>query len=236
MSRNVPRSGSYAMPLSTAPGVARRRVGDREAGHVEDARDDPRRGVDARDVGRLPDVRPDLAVDALQLVELDHRLAGRGHLDAAGGLERLGVAERERRRAIAHHQAVAIRAEAPSLTGIGDAAQQLERLGIPGQGDAVAPGELEEAVAGHREPLAIDVVGRRDAAQDLAGRSVELAQRGLAHDARGLEQAALLVDEQALVHAAGSCGIDPHGLPVQEHRDARGREDRGARTEGRGGR
>ena len=166
--------------------------------------------------------------DALQLVDLGHRLALVGHGHAAQDLERIGVAEGQLGAAVAHHQARAVVAEAPALAAVAEAAQLLEGVGVPHEGGAFLPGELDDAVADDGDALVV-LAGRwRDAAQHRTGQRVDLAQLRLAGDALALEEAALRVEGKALGPRGAVVRADRHDL-VAEDVDGR---IRGARRRG----
>src|SRR6476646_471386 len=63
---------------------------------------------DACDPVVVPDVRPDFTLDALELVELRDRLVAVVHGDLTLRLERHGIEETKRRRAVAHDEMLAV--------------------------------------------------------------------------------------------------------------------------------
>ena len=104
---------------------------------------------DARDAIVVPNVRPDLAVDVLELVQLRHRRAVGAHLDLARDGERLRIAETDRRRAVAHDELPAVVSEPPPFAVVLHRALDFERLEVVHDDDAVLPRELIQA--GRRE-------------------------------------------------------------------------------------
>src|SRR6185295_6346080 len=111
--------------------------------------------------------------------------------------ERPRIAEGEDVRAVALDQAGPVVGEAPAFAGIpvlGDLFERRERVD---RGDALPPAELDQAVAGERQPLAEDVAWIVRAADHLPGRRLDLAQARLPVEPGALVERAR-VPEQAL--------------------------------------
>src|SRR5690606_2595092 len=84
-------------------------------------------GIDARDPILVPDVRPDLAVHPLELVQPDDGPPLGAHAYRADDLERLGIEERNPLGSVAHDEPLAVRREPPALARVAERADPLER-------------------------------------------------------------------------------------------------------------
>ena len=170
----------------------------------------------------LPDVGPHRSVDALQLVEAVHRLAGEGDLDPADTVEIVGIPQRQRRRAVGHGEGVGVQAaQPPALSAVGEGAHGVERVEVPDDRPPGLPGELDgPAVAQRGEALPEPGVVQRCGSQDPTGRPVDLADAGRREPAGGLVQGA--VDQlQALGEGIGIVrvgGHDPGDQPTDRRR------------------
>jgi len=172
-------------------------LGLQQAGGVDQGDDVAVALVDLDDVIEGVDVGVEVVADALQLVEALDRLAAEGHQPVIDHLKGLRVAQGDERAAVAHVQVLPVVAQAPALALVGVGRHLLERRQVVDEGGAFLPGELDQPVVNEGQPFGEVLLSDWDAADDLAGLRIDLAQRGLAVLPGALVEGAVM-EQQAL--------------------------------------
>jgi hypothetical protein len=100
------------------------------------------------------EVGPDPAARPRKVVDSEDPLTSTAHPDNFDRLERPRIAADKLAAAVAGQDVFSDCAHAPARTVIGALFQQLQRAGIPAQGDPLPPGQLPDVVTGPGDPLA----------------------------------------------------------------------------------
>ncbi len=128
--------------------------GAENTGKVDPARDSagPRRY--ARDAVGLPDIREQLAVDHLQLVQLVYRRAAIMNMDATFLLQRSRIQHADISGAVAQKNLTSVIGESPAFPRIGKAAKQVKVAEAVDKSDLRLPRELQNLIPDNGDPLA----------------------------------------------------------------------------------
>jgi hypothetical protein len=105
----------------------------------------------------IPDVGKDLAMDVLQFVQPVHPPTSAVNHQTPHDSEILRIDESQRGRTVAHDQMRAIVGQPPTFALVTQTAQFVERLLVVDDGQTVAPSQLVDPVAEHRDPFAEQV-------------------------------------------------------------------------------
>src|SRR5690606_6612723 len=142
--------------------------------------------IDARDPVLVPDVRPDLAVDVLELVQPHDRTALRPHPDRAHDLVRRAIEEHDALGPVAHDQMLTVVRQPPAFSRVAERAGALERFEIVDEADLIDPRQLVELAVEDRDALAEVELAERLHRLDLAARQSDPPDRRAAVLTRAL--------------------------------------------------
>src|SRR5690606_5850546 len=173
--------------------------------------------IDARDTVLVPDVRPDLAVDVLELVQPHDRTSLRAHADRANDFVRRGIEECDALGAVAHDQMLAVVRQPPAFSRVAKGANALERFEVVDEADLIDPGELMQLTVEDRDALAEVELAERLYRLGLAARQRDPSDRRAAVLARALVEPTV-AKRQPLRERLGGVRIDGLDLDAIELR------------------
>src|SRR6267143_503002 len=142
---------------------------------IDPAHDTSGSGVDASNEICLIHVRPQLTPHPLQLVEHPDCAVSLAYPERANLAESRWVHHSDLTRAVAHIQNPAVRREAPSLAGVGEAVDRGECGGIIHVPSAASPSQLIKAVAHNCDSFAELRSGDGSPATNISGLRIHLA-------------------------------------------------------------
>src|SRR4051794_32889395 len=153
---------------------------------IDPAQHFSRLGRNARDAIGMPHVGvnlpPPVDLHIFELVDVPDRLAVVLYRDAANLLERCGIEESQRGRAIAENERLSVLGKSPALPGIGEGAQKAKAEAIVDQRYVRFPRELHKGAAPGGESLPEVLAVDRLLLEYSAGLEIEHAQGRLAVD------------------------------------------------------
>ena len=124
----------------------------------------------------IPAIGEDLAIDVLELIEIDDFSVLVSNDEAPNHLEGLRIEKSQGGGSIAHDQVSAVRGQAPSFSLIGEVSDLLERFLIVDEAPACLPGELVELVIKKCETFAEEIIGKVVDIDDLSGSRLDSAK------------------------------------------------------------
>jgi len=178
-------------------------IGGQQSAEVDPGDNVAVAGRDAGDAVVVPDVRINLALDVLQLVEFLDRSSRVPDDNVASLCESRRVAETERRAAVAGDDFAIGAGHAPALAGVLELLDRPQREAVVDEADMRLPGPLVDVRAPVDDTFAKILRRQCRVLADLPGGGVDRHQLRVAFEARAFVEKAVEVEEALRVAARG---------------------------------